>query len=122
MDMSNVADIKTDGVEVILSGQQHVIKFDLNAFAELEEKFGTIDKAMEVLQNGSIKGIRMLLLYGLLHEDENLTERQVGAMVGINDLQALTVAITKSLGESLPPQEAAQEIESAQVGNTEPSR
>ena len=62
--------------------------FDLNAFAELEERFGSMDKAFDAMQKGSLKAARTLLWAGLLHEDVKLTERMVGSMV--------TMAVPKS--------------------------
>ncbi len=40
--------------------------FDLNAFAELEDKFGSLDQAFQKMQAGSVKATRTLLLAGLL--------------------------------------------------------
>ncbi len=59
--------------------------FDLNAFAELEDKFGSL-----------------LLWAGLLHEDENLTERQVGAMISLTNVEKIMEQITEALTAALP--------------------
>lgn len=121
--MSNLVDIRNNGIEVILGGTKHVIKFDLNSFAELEERFGSVDDAMKTLQNGSIKGIRTLVWCGLLHENEKLTEREAGAMVGVNDLENLTEALSNSLQTTLPPQEIEAVTEDKKnEGNIKPSR
>jgi len=48
--MSNLEDIKAKGTEVILSGNKEYLKYDLNAFAELEERYGSINKAIDGLQ------------------------------------------------------------------------
>lgn len=121
--MSNVNDVRTSGVKVTLGATEHTIKFDLNSFAELEERFGSVDEAMKKLQDGSIKGIRTLLWCGLVHENDKLTEKEVGAMVNIQDLEGLTAALTGALGSSLPEQSAPIELANASVeGNAEPSR
>ena len=52
--------------------------FDLNAFAELEDKFGSLDQAFQKMQQGSVKATRTLLWAGLLHEDETLDRAQGG--------------------------------------------
>lgn len=99
--MSNVATVRNKGVSVDLD-KPRVLKFDLNSFAELEERYGSVDKAMEVLQSGTIKGIRTLLWCGLIHEDEKLTERQVGGMIGIGDLAELSEKLTEAMTGALP--------------------
>jgi len=98
----NATSVRNKGIGVELNGKPHIIKFDLNSFAELEDKYGSVETAMKVLESGTIKGIRTLLWCGLLHEDENLTEKQAGALVGIQDLAELTEKITEAMGESLP--------------------
>jgi len=48
--MSNLEDVKIKGTEVILKGNKEYLKYDLNAFAELEDKYGSINKAIDGLQ------------------------------------------------------------------------
>ena len=76
--------------------------FDLNAFAELEDKFGSLDQAFQKMQQGSVKATRTLLWAGLLHEDENLTERQVGAMISLTNVEKIMEQITEALTAALP--------------------
>ena len=76
--------------------------FDLNAFAELEDKFGSLDQAFQKMQQGSVKATRTLLWAGLLHEDENLTERQVGAMISLTNVERIMEQITEALTAALP--------------------
>ena len=71
--------------------------FDLNAFAELEDKFGSLDQAFQKMQQGSVKATRTLLWAGLLHEDEKLTERQVGAMISLTNVEKIMEQITEAL-------------------------
>ena len=76
--------------------------FDLNAFAELEDKFGSLDQAFQKMQQGSVKATRTLLWAGLLHEDEKLTERQVGAMISLTNVERIMEQITDALTAALP--------------------
>ena len=76
--------------------------FDLNGFAELEDKFDSLDQAFQKMQQGSVKGTRTLLWAGLLHEDENLTERQVGAMISLTNVESIMEQITEALTAALP--------------------
>ena len=83
--------------------------FDLNAFAELEDKYGSLEHAFQQMQKGSVKATRTLLWAGLLHEDEQLTEHQVGAMISLTNLEQLMDQITKALTVALPEDTDAAE-------------
>lgn len=92
-----------------LQGMVHELRFDMNSFCELEDRFGNINKAFEVLQNGSMKGIRTLLWAGLLHEDGEVTEKEVGEMVRIKDLTTIADKITEALNIALPEEKSSKE-------------
>ena len=81
------------------------IRFDMNALAELEEIYGSFDKAMAALKNSSIKAMRALLYSGLKHEDKKLTIEQVGAMVDMASLSSVTMKITEAFQRNLPEPE-----------------
>ena len=70
--------------------------------AELEDKFGSLDQAFQKMQAGSVKATRTLLWAGLLHEDEKLTERQVGAMISLTNVESIMEQITEALTAALP--------------------
>ena len=86
------------------------LKFDLNAFAELEDKFGSMDAAFQAMQKGSLKAARTLLWAGLLHEDETLTERKIGGMVTLANMSGIMESITSALTAAMP--------ESGEAANT----
>jgi hypothetical protein len=82
--------------------KKRTIVYDLNAFAELEEQFGTIEEAMTALQSGKLKALIAILWAGLVHEDETLTPKKVGSLIGLHDMKAVADALTKAIGSSLP--------------------
>ena len=82
--------------------KERTLVFDLNAFADLEEMFGSIDEAMQALQNGKIKALRAILWAGLKHEDEELTEREVGKMITLNNMKEVMEGINTSINLALP--------------------
>lgn len=69
------------------------IRFTLNSLAELEDKFGVPLSKMGEVELG-IKAIRSMLWAGLIHEDEELTEKQVGAMVDFSNLEEVQEKVT----------------------------
>lgn len=107
--MSNLGDVKEKVYTVILDKERH-IKFDLNSFVELEEKFGDIDKAFEAMAKGTMKSIRTMLWAGLVHEDEKLTERQAAALVNFDNLDEVMDKIRLATGASLPSQKSSSTL------------
>jgi len=99
--MGNVRDIRTKLIPIQLDKERH-LKFDLNAFAELEDIYGDINNAFEAMQKGSIKAIRALLWAGLIHEDKTLTIEQVGSMIDMSNINEVVGAISKAISEALP--------------------
>lgn len=106
--MSNVKSVKNKGVEVTLSGEKHILKYDLNSFAELEDLFGDIDEVMASAEKGKIKALRALLWGGLLHEfldeDGNPTKKvhEIAALVTPEDLRGLFETMNKVMREASP--------------------
>lgn len=109
--MANVKDIRMQKVPVDLDKRRHLV-YDLNSFAELEERFGSIDEAMEEIRKGKIKSIRLVLWLGLLNDDPELTEQQTGSIILIPELPMLTDKIFEAIGVSLPEPEEEDEIDS----------
>ena len=118
---------QNQGVEVELGGQTRTMRFDLNAFAEIEEMFGSIEDAMNALEKGSIKSVRALLWASLIHEetDENgdpkITPKQVGSWINLSQLNELAQKLGEAIQAALPedaqgeegenPLEKAQEVQ-----------
>jgi len=111
-------------VEVMLDRPRR-LRYDLNALALIEERYGDagpepeheaadgskrgkkprrdpLDRALDAFQSGSPAAIRFLLYAGLVHEDETLTERQVGAMFTLADLASLGQRINEAISAGLP--------------------
>ena len=93
--------VRPQKVQLMLDKPRNLV-YDLNAFAELEEQFGTIEKAMEALEGGKIKAVISILWAGLVHEDETLTPKQVGSIIGLTDLQEVADALGKAISSAMP--------------------
>jgi hypothetical protein len=106
--MSNLHEVKPRVTKITLNdGVERELMFTLNAMAELEERYGTVQKAFEELDAGSFKAIRCMLWAGLLHADENLTEMQVGKLIDMATMQDVIDSMTNALSENLPAQDAS---------------
>lgn len=95
-------------------GKERFIRFDLNAFAEMETKFGNMEEAQERLKAGSMKDIRTVLWLGLIWDevilDEltgepiryTLSEYQVGSWLTTLNLEAVMAKLQDAISGSLP--------------------
>lgn len=105
--MSNLRDVKPKTKTITLSdGIEREIRFTLNAMAELEDRYGSVQAAFEALDNNSIKAARCVLWAGLLHSDEGLTEQQVGNLIDINCLNSLMETMAQAISEDNPSNDA----------------
>src|SRR5690606_23406164 len=104
--MANIKKLRREPVIVdIGDGVERKLRYTLNSFALIEEKYGTIDKAMEALKSGSIAAIRFVLWAGLIHEDENLSEHYVSSQIDLSDLEDLADKVNTAMMGDLPQDE-----------------
>lgn len=111
--MSNLRDAKPRVKTITLrDGVAREIRFTLNAMAELEDKYGSVDAAFEKLNAGSIKAARFIMWAGLLHNEEKLSEQQVGDLIDMQCLNDIMESVSGALEEDLPPvDEAADKLD-----------
>lgn len=102
--MSNLADIRPKPVKITLD-KERTLLFDLNAFACLEEEYGSIDEALDALAKGKVKALRAIVWAGLQHEDDSLTVKDVGKFLTLADLQRVAEAVNEALTQALPKPE-----------------
>jgi len=89
------------GIHIELNGKARRLRYDLNALAEVEEKLG-ISIAQFADVPISIRTIRTLIWAGLIHEDADITEKDVGAWIGPGGLSMTDAmgAVGKALAEA----------------------
>lgn len=101
--MAGIQKVRRAPVKIdIGDGIERRLRYTLNAFALIEEKYGTIDEAMKVMEAGSIAAVRFALWAGLVHEDENLTEHYVGSQIELADLEDLAEKMNEAMMGDLP--------------------
>lgn len=112
--MSNIKDLRPAPVKLELGGKERELKYDLNAFAELENRFGSVEAAMEDLQKGSMQSVKMILWAGLIHEEAiiddktgeptgyNITPYQVGAWIDPRMLAEMTQKLSEAMKAAMP--------------------
>lgn len=112
---SNLNDIRLNNGEFFIGnfeGKDRYIKFDLNAFAEMETIFGSMEAAQERIKKGSMKDIRTVLWLGLIWNETILDER-TGEPVGYNlsQYQVGSWLNTMNMGDVM------QKLNNAMVGS-----
>lgn len=121
--MANVKDVKSKAIKITLTdGVERTIKFTLNAMAELEDRYGSVEEAFKQLDNNSIKAVRCILWAGLIHEDPDLTEQQVGNLIDIQYMQELMASLGEAFDADMPepeklPENAEPKLDGAQDPN-----
>jgi hypothetical protein len=110
--MSNVREIRPKVKTITLNdGVEREVRFTLNAMVELEDRYGSVQAAFEELDKNSIKAARFILWAGLMHADENLTERQVGNLIDVQYLQDIMDTMSEALKEDNP--DVAEDVPNA---------
>ncbi len=106
--MSSVEVIRPKSTKIVIGGEEHTLKYDLNAFAELEEYYGSIDDAMNAAEKGKIKALRALLWAGIIHEylddkgSPTIKPHELGAMISMEDLSTMFGTLNEAIQGALP--------------------
>lgn len=100
----NVKDVKSKSVPLVLmDGKERHLRFTLNALAELEDRYGSVEAAFnKVEQENSVAALRFVLWAGLCWEDEELTERMVGDLIDLNYMQEMIEKLGNALDCDMP--------------------
>lgn len=133
--MSNVNSIKTKEVNLSIDDVSYVIKYTLNSFAILEEKYGDIETAMNCLmgnpvldENGkpvkekdpdtgkmvdkrkvNISDIITFMWAGFRAKQPLLTREDVGDLVTLDNLGDIMPKLTEAFTSSLPQENEVAE-------------
>lgn len=120
---SNLEDIKIPTGAYYLGqfdGKDRYVRFDLNAFAEMERIYGSMDAANEALTAGSMAEIRRVLWLGLIWNEAildeitgepikyNLTMHQVGAWLTPLNMKAIMENLMLAMNGAMPKEETKQ--------------
>jgi len=125
--MSNAKNVRVKPVEIEIDGEKHLIKYDFNAFIELEEIYGSIEEAMEAVQGEvikdkdgkpemveddegkkvekrkfSLKAMRDFLWSGMLFGNSKITKRDVGKLLEFGNFQYVVTEMMKAITGALP--------------------
>lgn len=83
-------------------GVEREIEFSLNAMADLEEKYGTIESAFKKVQEDNISAIRFLLWCLLNNGEQEISEREIGRLINLRNLSDLMSSVMDYMEEAMP--------------------
>ena len=63
---------------------------------------------MNKLAGGSVKAIINVLWAGLIHENDKLTQKEVGKMFDLSEIQTIGEVINQAITNAVPVQEVAK--------------
>ena len=112
-------DLQVQTTKIELKGRTYEMNFDLNAMAELEDIFGTLQIAIAELKKKKLKAVRSFLYAVLKSTDETLTEFEVGKLIDMNNFTSIEKAITKLINNACEEDEN-DDKETSQSKNEQP--
>jgi hypothetical protein len=86
-------------IEIELDGKVRNLRYTMNALAEIEDGLGVPLSEMENIKM-TMKNIRVILWSGLIHEDPELTQVEVGNMVDLNNMQEVQEKVAEAFAMS----------------------
>lgn len=105
-------ELKNKGIKFTLGEKEYELKLNMNTFCELEEIYGNLDAAFEDLQKMKLKAVRALIYAAVKIENEQMTLKQVGELLGLSDLERLGTAINEALSIAMPE---AEDVEGEEI-------
>jgi hypothetical protein len=99
----SLQDVRIKKTLVQIGEEKYFLAYDFNAFAEIEEIYGSVDEGFKAMGAGSVRAIRDFLRIGFMREHD-LTDKQVGALFDFSQLQELTALIKEAIEKATPPQ------------------
>ena len=96
----SINEIKPKEFKIKIKNKEYQLKYDLEAFANVEQMLGDMQKAFDDLNNHDLTTIKIFLYSGLIHEKESIPLRDIQKMtIDGETLKVLFDAINDSLVE-----------------------
>ncbi len=95
-----------------LTGETKYLLFTLNAFAEIEETYESINNALSAIGDFRIKTIIDFIKVGLQHDNKEITNEEVSNLFDVGDsIKAVNEALKKAMPESKEEKEESEKNE-----------
>lgn len=105
---TKLSDMQKKSIEIDVDGQILYLRYDLNALAELEDKYGNIDAAFNFEEDSTnlISKLRFVLHVGLKANQPELSVEDVGGLFTLDNLQEFQEAIGGAVEQGMPDEKA----------------
>lgn len=106
--MAKVTKIKREPIMVELDAPmegEHLLKFTMESFAEMEAKYGSVKEAVEETKTGKIEPVAFMLWAGLIYpydDPSELSLRKVMKSIDIKDMQYYVDKLSEAMQADLP--------------------
>lgn len=94
-------------VDIVLDKKRR-LKFNMNALTELEDVLGIPITGLSSQKVG-MKELRAMLWAGLLHEEPELTLREAGDLMEVENLNEISTKITEAMTLAFPQNEGKKQ-------------
>ena len=97
-------------VSVKLGDKTRHLRYNFNALVALEEALGSPISEIGTLVSGSVrlKDLRAIVWAGLLHEDADVTEKDVGSWLDLSMLGEIADKVREAFEAALPASDGAK--------------
>lgn len=114
------------GTTVTINGKDYTLRFNLNAVAEIGDRLGLEIRLAHINEDLlerplPLRAPRTILWAGLLHENKDLTEEEVGDMFDVEDLQEIMQGFFDLWQGTSTPEEQEEGEASSQSETSEKS-
>ena len=104
-------ELKSKKINLELSDGIHECMFDMNALAEIEDIYGSIEIGLAQFEKKPLGAMRAFV-YALLKADNSkITISGAGKLIQLENIEAVVKSISEALGDSMPTVEVTEEIE-----------
>ncbi len=101
---TKLSEMQKRSIEINVDDQLLYLRYDLNALAVLEEKYGDVDKAFNFEQDSSkiISKLRFVLHTGLQANQPEMSIEDVGSLFTLENLQEFQEAVGGAVEQAMP--------------------
>lgn len=104
--MSTLNLVKPQGAKIAFNKKEYDIVFDFNAFAKLEQDFGSIEEAFSKLNSKpKASDILKIVLAGMESNSEIPTEKELGKFLTPQSLPQVIEVLTEAINNAMPKTE-----------------
>lgn len=116
--MKELKILKPDAYKIDIDGKAYFLRYDMNAFSLMEEKFGSVEEALKSLEakgKGQLDTVLNIFYFGLCADSNfKMTFEELKSCIGLSSVEGIVNIVVDSLNTSLP--EATKAVKGGKSG------